>query len=91
MTLPAFVSPPMDTVLVCRAWGSPDLETILAFGNTPLADVLIRPQKVSVPPIKAPRPSPTAMAAVWGKSLKRSLLRYCLARTIPIIRQSRPP
>ena len=54
MTIPAFAAPPMDTVSVCRACGSPDLETILAFGNTPLADGLIRPDRASVPPIKAP-------------------------------------
>lgn len=54
MTSSSFVAPPMETISSCRACGSSDLETILAFGDTPLADGLIRPEKASAPPLKAP-------------------------------------
>jgi SAM-dependent methyltransferase len=35
--------PPMTTAMTCRGCGSPDLANIHAFGETPLADRLLRP------------------------------------------------
>lgn len=42
------------TEQTCRASGSPNLETILAFGNTPLADRLLTAEQLSEPELIAP-------------------------------------
>ncbi|MCA9881507.1 MAG: class I SAM-dependent methyltransferase [Anaerolineae bacterium] len=39
---------------VCRSCGHSPMLSILDFGNTPLADGLIRPEKINEPPITAP-------------------------------------
>lgn len=54
MTDGPFTLPPMNRITACRACGSSALETILPFGETPLADGLIRPDKTSLPPLRAP-------------------------------------
>lgn len=44
----------MDNQITCRSCGNPDLETILSFGETPLADALLTEEQLKLPEITAP-------------------------------------
>lgn len=44
----------METILGCRSCGASNLQTILSLGDMPLADVLIDPDNVDLPPVLEP-------------------------------------
>ncbi len=71
-----------DSKVACHSCGNTELELIISFGETPLADGLLREEQLDQTDYMAPSILPFVPTVVWYKLQKSFLQKFSSVGTI---------